>query len=402
MAASRSDTFMSCKTDVDSHEMLPMHLWGSAFGDVGELIAGLDMKRYGSAKRSKNSLLRPDIAGDDMAISYDSVWNHKGPDAPSAIDLTRRPKVMDEMGIERQLVFPSFALLGIMLMYIKDPHEFLGYDREKADPLPTGREACAAHNRWAARITKATNQRARPVAVIIPETPDQMAQQAEYLLGEGIRAFMLPAGTPPAGTSPADRSLDPFWSLLEKHNAPVTLHLGTEFAFLASRKWSANVPEFSAVQGSSVEFEAEPLQSATLHFCMENFLTAMILGGVLERHPNLRVGIIEACAHWVGPLAERLDMWAGQFSKRLSKTLSMPPSQYIARNIRATPFSFEPIDRYLKRYPALADVYCFSTDFPHVEGGQDAQRAFSEKLEAFEPSIREKFFRSNGMLLIPD
>ena len=38
-------------------------------------------------------------------------------------------------------------------------------------------------------------------------------------------------------------------------------------------------------------------------------LGAMVTGGVLERHPTLRVGAIEYAAHWIGPMASNLDLW---------------------------------------------------------------------------------------------
>lgn len=386
--------------DADSHEMIPIHLWKDAFGDAGERLDKLNMKTV--AERGGNSMSRPDLAGDALEISYDNVWKKKGIEAPSAIDLSRRPAVMDEMGIDRQLVFPTFALIGLILLYYRNPHEFLKFDPDGVDPVALGRQCCLAHNEWAARVTKMTNGRTRPVGVVVPDSARSMVAQAERIIDQGVRAIMLPAATPPADTSPADRSLDPFWALLEKHDVPFVLHLGTEFGLFASTRWSANVPEFAPSRMSSVEFQIEPYRSSILHYCMENFITTMILGGVLERFARLRVGIIETGAQWVASLAERLDMWAGEFEKRLAGTLSMPPSGYLARNVRITPFYFENIGSYFARRPDLASVYCFSTDYPHVEGGVEAHKVFAGKLDGFSDDIKEKFFRGNGMLLTPD
>ena len=35
----------------------------------------------------------------------------------------------------------------------------------------------------------------------------------------------------------------------------------------------------------------------------------MVIGGVFERHPRLRMGIIECGATWLGPLVERIEMF---------------------------------------------------------------------------------------------
>lgn len=400
-ASTPSPAWMDRKIDLDSHEMIPMEMWGEAFGDVGALYNQLQMRTLIELSGA-NSLSRQDVQGDVEEISYDSVWRKKGPSAPSSIDLTRRPAVLDFMGIERQLVYPTFALVALLMAYDPKAHEFLRFDPTGLDTIQLGRDGCAAHNKWAASITRKTDQRVRPVGIVLTDDVDGMIRQAQQMADDGVRAFLLPAGTPPAGTSPADRALAPFWSICEERKIPVTFHLGTEFTFLASMKWSANAPEFEPSSKSTVEFQIEPYRTATFHFCMENFLTAMVLGGVFERHPNLSVGVIETSAHWVGPLARRLDIVAGEFEKRLAETLTMAPSRYLARQLRVAPFPFEPIDDYLKTYPDMADVYSFATDFPHVEGGVEAQKTFARKLEGFGDDIHEKFFRTNGLLLTPD
>src|SRR6202011_6210944 len=106
--------------------------------------------------------------------------------------------------------------------------------------------------------------------------------------------------------------------------------IGTEAVLFASQSWSSGVPEFVPSGRSGVEFPIEPYRGCSMHYCMENFLQTMVLAGVFERHPDLRFGCIEGCAHWVGPLAERMDLWAEQFSSRLARTLSMRPSEYLA------------------------------------------------------------------------
>jgi predicted TIM-barrel fold metal-dependent hydrolase len=172
---------------------------------------------------------------------------------------------------------------------------------------------------------------------------------------------------------------------------------------LTDSRWSANVEVFKPSFKSTMEFIIEPLSCVTLHYAPDNFLAAMILGGVFERHPTLRFGVIELSATWVGPLAERLDLWAKEmFSPRFSKVLSMRPSEYLARNVRVTPFYFEPVAQYFERYPHLTDVYCYSTDYPHFEGGKESKRLFAEALGGVSPDLRDKFFYRNATLLLPE
>ena len=145
----------------------------------------------------------------------------------------------------------------------------------------------------------------------------------------------------------------------------------------------------------------DPYWGATEHMGNENWLTSMILGGVFERHPTLRMGVIENGAFWVGPLADRLDLWTGVFPTTSARTMTEKPSAYLARNVRVTPLYFEPVDEYFQRWPHLQDVYSFSSDYPHPEGGKHTAERQYEKLIPLGTELVDKYFTLNGELLLP-
>lgn len=387
--------------DVDSHEMVPFHMWADAFG--AEVAAHFAPFARSSRflDNGANTIVRPDILADDAPITPDAVWRAKGPDAPGAIDMRRRPAVLDAMGIERALLFPSFGLVGIRLASSPElAAAAFTLDLSPADAYDVGVSAMRAFNDWAVQQQRAVGGRVRPVAVMLTEDAREMTDELTRLVEQGIRAVWIPNSTPPGGTSPADPALDPFWRTAADADCAVLLHVGTDFSFPASDRWAAKVPALVTPNAAS-EFPVGPFTGATVNFASENFLAALVLGGVFERVPNLRFGAIEVGAGWFGPFAERLDMWAGQFGRRLSTVLSMRPSEYLARNVRVTPYAFEPVDRYFERYPAVTDCLCFSTDYPHVEGGVDVRAAQERLLARLGPAVTEKFFRTNGEWLIP-
>jgi hypothetical protein len=86
----------------------------------------------------------------------------------------------------------------------------------------------------------------------------------------------------------------------------------------------------------------------------------------------------------------------------MATILSMPPSAYLNRNVRVTPFYFEPIGEYLERYANLRDAYCYSTDYPHQEGGRNTKASYFAQVERFGSEMVEKFFVANGKWLLPD
>lgn len=394
--------FMGHAIDVDTHEMIPFHMWGTFFGeDIAAKLAACESSPLLTGL-GENSNVRPDIAADNAEITYETTQILKGCGAPGAIDLTRRAEVMDMQGVDRALVFPGFGLVGYVMANTPEfARTVIGLPYSVEESRDLGHAIIRASNEWAVRSNAGDSaRRLSTVGLITTESVTGMIEQARALIARGIRALWIPSGTPPADTSPADPAFDPFWQLLADNDVAALLHIGTDSTF-SNPMWSNNVAAFVPF-GSSAEFILSPYAGATMHSAAEYFITTMVLGGVFERFPTLRFGALELGAQWLGPLADRLDIWAGVFPKALTGVLSMKPSEYVARNVRVAPFHFEPIDLFFERHPDLASCFCFSSDYPHVEGGKEAKRRFAERLERLGPEVMEKFFVSNGAWLLPE
>jgi predicted TIM-barrel fold metal-dependent hydrolase len=386
--------------DVDSHEMAPTHAWEKMFGEHSGRFARLAEARL--ANLGDNSVVQPGLV-DSAEITEYSVWNSKGPAAPGAFDFDRRLAVLDAMGTRRQLVFPTSALFSFnALTGGGQSLKLFGLSPSaETDEMLWG--MLHEYNEWALRTTRAHADRYRPVGLVVSRSVDELTTEANALVDGGARALWLPGSTPPAGRSPADHDLDPFWTLMEDANVAVTLHIGTDTGFRATDVWARALPEFEPAKLDSAEITFDPFTATTVQFVPQNYLTAMVMGGVFERHPRLRFGALELGSSWLGPLAEHLDIWAaGPFRKRMSSILTMPPSAYIARNVRVTPFYFEPIDVYLERHPTVLDCYCYSTDYPHQEGGVESKARLYAKVKPFGEDVVRKFFVTNGEWLLPD
>lgn len=389
--------------DVDAHEMTPSHLWGEVFGDAAARIAELALPVL--KKTGANDFYNPDVSGDVADINDDTVWNVRGTRAPGAFDMARRAAVMDVMGIQRQFVFPSFALFAVHLYAGSEAthRDRYGLTLPEAEIRDLGAAGINEYNEWVVRESQRDPERIRPVAYVHPgNAPEELIEQTRDLIDRGVLAINIPAGDPPGGRSPASPDLDPFWQLLAERNIAVLVHVGGEWRFVKSPEWG-RAPAFKPGKVESNELGSEPFSFATISFAICNFLTAMTLGGVFERHPGLRFGAIEIGAGWFGPLADNLDMWARDvYSVRMAPFISKLPSEYLAANVRVTPFNnFEPVDRYLERYPHLQSSYCWSTDYPHIEGGKDIKRKFLNMLAPMGDDVIQKFFRQNSELLLP-
>jgi predicted TIM-barrel fold metal-dependent hydrolase len=393
--------------DVDAHEMVPTHMWAKEFGENAARLA--ELAETVLAKSGANDFVNPNVLADDGDITAETVWHVRGTSAPSAVDFSRRLEVMDVMGTRRQLIFPSFAILAMNMAIGEDRklRHFTGTQPEEDVDFAALRElglgGLREYNEWAIQTTAIDPDRLRAVAYVFPNgSADDVIQHVKGLLESGIRAICLPTSIPPAGTSPANPALDPLWAMLAEADAALTVHVGGDSGFLATMAWS-DAPAFAPGKVESTELGLDPYSMSTFHDAVTNFITTLVLGGVFERHPTLRFGAIECGAHWLGPLGETLDLWGTKvFGGRLAKYLSLKPSEYLARNVRVTPFAlWEDINWYFERYPHLADCYCYSTDYPHFEGGEDSMRLFHDQLAPLGDTIVNKFFRTNGELLLP-
>jgi predicted TIM-barrel fold metal-dependent hydrolase len=397
--------------DIDSHEMTPVEFWESTFGpaasEIGRILEPL--LQHLAQLGGDNRFAGLGIDADDMVIDNNTVWNVKGAVAPSAIDMARRTTVMDQMGVGKQLVFPTFALFALTIM---DPESWVlsflrakGGGKQADEELAAlGRAGLDEYNDWALRMTAMDPERLRIVAYLAPaDNVEALMSQTTDLIDKGVRAVHLAHGVPPGGRSPAHPELDEFWSALASNQVVCTTHLLGESGFKRSNAW-VDAPAFAPGKKQSHEVGLEPYSFSTLHLAISNFLACMTLGGVFERHPELRFGAIELGAGWFGPLAENLDMWArDMYAARLKPFISKLPSAYLRDNVRVAPFNmFEPVDEYFNRYPHLSQSYCFSTDFPHVEGGKEDTKSKQYKsLRALGGNEVDLYFSDNGALLFP-
>jgi predicted TIM-barrel fold metal-dependent hydrolase len=385
-------------TDVDSHEMVPAQEWHKVFGPDVKRLQDIWLAKEETEANDKNSPNVPGYPGDVLNIG-DDITRLKGARAPGARDALRRVDVMNAMGVSRQLMFSSYVgIFGLILQLLPDS-VFLSDIKDGRRAY--GKRMMEVYNEWAAGVGRATD-RIRPVVPVYGETPAEVIANAKRELSRGIRAIQLPAGNLPGGVSPAHPALYPLWEMLSEANCPLVLHIGCEGQFFETRDWG-KAPVFEGFRNLG-EFNVDPWSLSILHLPFQNFTATMVVGGVFARFPKLRLGVIEVGSHWVGPMMRALDNWyinSQAFKSAGTYRLPELPSSYIRSNLRVSPYFFEDADVLIETY-GLEDVLCFSTDYPHVEGGRDMLQTYYDKIARLGPKVVEKFFITNGTWLLPD
>ena len=99
---------------------------------------------------------------------------------------------------------------------------------------------------------------------------------------------------------------------------------------------------------------------------MQQAMIAMIIGGVFEFHPKLRVGFLEAQNSWAPGLLSRIEWDYPQYRDSHAPYLSLTPKEYFRRNCWA---AVEGSELEIEATAGLigADRMCVSTDYPHFD-----------------------------------
>jgi predicted TIM-barrel fold metal-dependent hydrolase len=201
------------------------------------------------------------------------------------------------------------------------------------------------------------------------------------------------------GFSPAHVDLEPFWARLAEAGVPVVLHIGGG-RLLPPAYHQNGRPRPTDWLGGGENLRAKDF--TTIPHSPSNFLTALILDGVFERHSGLRCGVIELGASWVPGLLRSLDHAVDNFGKNepLLQELTLKPSEYARRQIRFTPFPFEDAGWLIQQ--SGEELFLFSSDYPHPEGGRDPIGRFERSFDAagIDESARERFYASNFQQLM--
>jgi len=131
----------------------------------------------------------------------------------------------------------------------------------------------------------------------------------------------------------------------------------------------------------------------------ELFLASMIFDGVLERFPNLRIGVVELGASWIISWMKHLDQSFRAFRRLqdLSQVKQLP-SEYVKKHIKITPFPGEDIGWLLTS--GAADLLMFASDYPHHEGTDDPISRFEKTMLEIDESKKKKFYSDNFKSLL--
>lgn len=283
-----------------------------------------------------------------------------GPDLAGAWDHDARVRVMDGDGIAGEIIFPD----GITERNTPPFGAGLSLPVE-ARIIPELQWAGArAHNRWLAELVAMAPERRVGVA-LVPALWDvgEAVREVEWARANGLKGALLPCvwGHLDAYHHP---KYEPLWSACEANEVVIHFHSGPapmEDAFgpLANPD-GVHRPGAMGIYVSEVQWWAvRPL-------------TFMIWGGVLERHPGLRIAITESTAIWAPEYLALLDQRYSEthFSAKLGdyrSHLRSKPSEYFARQVAIGASCMSRREAEMRDTIGLESIL-WGSDYPHPEG----------------------------------
>jgi uncharacterized protein len=181
-----------------------------------------------------------------------------------------------------------------------------------------------------------------------------------------------------------DPCWEPLWAIAEETKLPIHLHtIGSAMPDLSKLAPKVARAAFATMISSFQMYMAVPLM-------------AIIFGGVLERHPGLRMVIGESGIGWLPYVLDHMDLeWEDQFK---DLELKRKPSEYWRRQCYATYQS----DRIgIKMLDEIGeDNIMWGSDFPHPDGiWPDSQEYISRELGHLPAPTRHKIVCGNAAKL---
>jgi predicted TIM-barrel fold metal-dependent hydrolase len=284
-----------------------------------------------------------------------------------------RLELMDELGLDRALMWPTLASLV--------------EERLRDDP-DTIHVVIHALNEWMHETwTFNYEDRIFPTPVITLPIVDKAIEELEWVTERGAKIILVRPAPVPGFRGPRSFALpefDPFWELVQEKDVVVGMHASDSGYTRYINEWEGVRDEmtpfaggsgFSAIVGHSGRAIIDTVASAIGH-------------GMCTRFPKLKITPVENGSGWVRPLLHDME-GAYSFNPHLFEE---DPVKVFKRNIFVHPFHED--DPVGLCNTIGADNVLFGSDYPHPEGMSDPL-AFVDDLEGLSHDDQAKVMGGN-------
>jgi len=295
---------------------------------------------------------------------------------PGAYQTKPRLQAMDDMGVHAQICYQNSGVTQAgSLMALGDPDLALTIIK--------------LYNDASAERQKESGQRLFTLGHLPLWNKAEMEAEAKRCLDMDIKGFVLP--DTPERLKIVPSYVDDYWTPLlemcEDRSVPINFHLN-----------AAMDPNTLVWEGFAFE---QTLAVVATMFSIGNAATLgnWIVSGRLDRHPKLKIGLIESGMGWVPFALEALEHQFNEMLPSKSKILKRRPWEYFRDQFWVT-YWFEKVGPMKLLDVVGVDKVLFETDFPHptslYPGVQDH---IMETLGGYDHDVRKKVLETNAVKL---
>ncbi|MGI9206430.1 MAG: amidohydrolase family protein [Rhodococcus sp. (in: high G+C Gram-positive bacteria)] len=266
-----------------------------------------------------------------------------------SIDAFREPaarlELMDELQIDRTLMFPTLASLVEERM--RDNPELI-------------HAVVHSLNQWLYE-TWGFNYKDRIFTVPVISLPivDKAIEELEWCVERGAKAILVRPAPVPGYKGPRSFALpefDPFWKRVVELDVLVTQHSSDSGYARYNQEWDGTGEEMLPFVTNAFRMVSEwrPIQDA---------VASWVCHGALFRFPELRIAVIENGASWLPHVLQTL---ADVYKKAPEGFGMQDPVAAIKKSIHVSPFWEEDFSKLTALIGA--ERVLFGSDYPHPEG----------------------------------
>jgi predicted TIM-barrel fold metal-dependent hydrolase len=249
------------------------------------------------------------------------------------------------------------------------------------------------YNDWLSQYCAVAPDKLVGVACIPLYDVDAGVRELERAKGLGLKGALV-WEAPPAGLEFYTDHYERFWTAAQALEMPVSLHI------LTGHDWSKRVSDEAMTGVNLTEDEKTALGEFRLRGVANyklltsiNALHDLIMAGVLERYPQLKVVLVEAEIGWIPFVLNQWDKYYERPNLQFPE-MRMSPSDYFARQVFATFFNDIPGTRQLSWWGQ--DNCMWSNDFPHPNSTwPHSHDIIRRDLAALSPDVQSRLLWRN-------
>ncbi|HMG41004.1 MAG TPA: amidohydrolase family protein [Acidimicrobiales bacterium] len=357
----------------DGHVGAPLAAYVDYFDDdhrdqVRDLLTDEeDVFLQGQAARASTTM-GPGAAGPE------AEWAADAPGRYGAWDVALRLQELDRQGVVAEVLVPGHQFATLPLFSVMN----------RPYPPDLRMAGLRAYHRWLADFMGEADGRlygqADPGPCLdMDATLEELRWVAEHgFVCVGAPGIIEDATLPPL----SDPRYEPFWATCAELDLPLLVHAGWGFPqgrfqdfvakFLSTHLGAAAAAEVIAERAALddearralvQEFSESPTSPLRLDFGPRRLLWQLMLAGVFDRYPDIRLVLTEVRSDWIPVTLATLDRWC----EESGAPLALKPSEYWHRHCYATPSSIHRAE-VEARHEVGVDRLMFGMDYPHPEG----------------------------------